>query len=364
MQYAPLSIKNLQRALKMIKLILSLCLIIHSHRIQGMSTEEYQGPAVRPKSIKTQLTKLQKNLSTLQATLVDLSSQFNLLKKAITGDPVKLFLGEKLFEKTENQHFINFVNALTQNNWEAHYSTTFEGDAIIKALTLHHKKFTSNKIFITNNSLSIYDNTLKFLGPILKAIFRSLDRRDRFTYNKATGELTGNLNKGRYSFDNLNKAIQESTTQQTSYTATPDLHNPILQLVAQPVDDFDKQLVTFANNLQQHGWNIIFQKGTPPCEELFQTDYHEDHQYKDKLILTHPTDNDIQIIIGNCRPNKYLLGFYSIVIKGSILKYFPAGYDDGTIFLYMEGSDNPLIDKDDNSYTFDAIEQILIQPTS
>jgi hypothetical protein len=348
----------------MIKLILSLCLIIHSHTIQGMSTEEYQGPAVRPKSIKTQLTKLQKNLSTLQATLVDLSSQLNLLKKAITGDPVKLFLGEKLFEKTENKKFINFVNALTQNNWEANYSTTFEGDAIIKALTLHHKKFTSNKIFITNNSLSIYDNTLRFLGPILKAIFRSLDRRDRFTYNKTTGQLTGNLNKGRYSFDNLNKAIQESITQQTSYTATPDLHNPILQLVGQPVDDFDKPLVTFANNLQQHGWNIIFQKGTHPSQEHPQTEYYTDDKYYNNLILTHPTKNDIQIIINDPRPNKYLLAYYGIIIKGSIRTAFPAGYDDGTIFLYMEDNDNPLTDKDGNSYTFDAIKQILIQPTS
>lgn len=334
-------------------------MIIHSHTIQGMSTEEYQGPAVRPKSIKTQLTKLQKNLSMLQATLVDLSSQLNLLKKAITGDPVKLFLGEKLFEKTENQQFINFVNALTQTNWEAHYSTTFEDNATIQALTLHHKKLTSNKISITSIGLS---SSLKFQGPILKAIFRSLNRRDSFTYNKATGQLRGNLNEGLYLFDKLNEVIQESITQQTSYTTTPNLQDPILQLVGQPVDDFDKPLVTFARNLQQHNWIVVFQKGTP--FKLFQANYYDDLQNRDKLILTHPTKNDIQIIINDSRSNKYLLAYYGIIIKGSIRTAFPAGYDDGTIFLYMEDSDNPLTDKDGKSYTFDAIKQILIQPTS
>ena len=95
----------------MIKLILSLCLIIHSHSIQAMDSAP---------PTATKLTELQTSLQTLQTKLTDLSGYLTILRLHIQQHPLVKYFTNDIPEMLLHRSFIDFICSL-ETTWNVEF---------------------------------------------------------------------------------------------------------------------------------------------------------------------------------------------------------------------------------------------------
>lgn len=95
----------------MIKLILSLCLIIHSHSIQAMGSAP---------PTATKLTELQTSLQTLQTKLTDLSGYLTILRLRIQQHPLVKYFTNDIPAMLLHRSFIDFICSL-ETTWNVEF---------------------------------------------------------------------------------------------------------------------------------------------------------------------------------------------------------------------------------------------------